>query len=120
MERTGQLNAGAVAEQFERMMQQLHCLSVAEAIVSCRGVRQSLAVRIATVQEWWDTELKKFRAIDRLRDRLWELRPYYFVPGESPGEPQSVTSNGHPRALPVKRLRNRTQEMPAEEIPFEE
>lgn len=79
----GLYKAGAIADQFERLMQQIHCLSVAEAIVSCRGVRQSIGVKIYPVKEWWEDPDDKFYAIQRMKMRLRELRPYYFVPGEA-------------------------------------
>lgn len=79
----GLYKEGAPADQFERLMQQIHCLSVAEAIVSCRGVRQSMGVKIYPVKEWWEDPNDKYYAIQRMKTRLRELRPYYFVPGET-------------------------------------
>ncbi|GEM_PF-6926200 len=92
----GLYEEGAIADQFERLMQQIHCLSVAEAIVSCRGVRQSIAVRIYPVKEWWEDPDDKYYAIRRMKARLRELRPYYFVPGETEevDSPTIVAVNG--------------------------
>lgn len=84
---------GAAADQFEKLMQTLHCLSVAEAIVSLRGVKESFLVKIDTVEEWWKSEADKAEAIRRLIARLWPLRPYYFNPstlGIEEPEPEAL------------------------------
>lgn len=82
----GQYEEGTVADQLERLMQRIHCLSTAEAIVSARGERHSKEVRIARVEEWWEDEDDKFLAVERLKALLFALRPYYFNPSLEPDQ----------------------------------
>ena len=100
MDRTGQLDKGPIPEQMERLMQKIHCLSVAEALVCFRGERNSVLLKVRNVPEWWDTTEKKQLAIERIQARPRESRPYYFDPSEEP--PTAAREGSEPFPFPSR------------------
>lgn len=80
-EENGRLAAGPIADQKEKMMQQLHLLAVRLAIVASRSSPRAFVARIGEVQEWWDDSGDKMAAIRKIREALNKLRPYQFSPG---------------------------------------
>ncbi len=83
MEWQGLYVNGTAAEQYEKVMQTIHCLSVAEALVSVRGLRNSFHIKVPTVREWYDED-GKWLAVKALIAQLKKIRPYYFNPSELP------------------------------------
>lgn len=79
-EENGQLEAGPIADQKEKMKQQLHLLGVGNAIVACRFWDRAFVARIREVKEWWSNGRDKWEAIRRIKEALHKLRPYHFDP----------------------------------------
>ena len=89
-QRTGQLET-SVADQFERIMQQIHGLQPRWFLAKLPGERKAFLGEVAFVKEPYETPTAKLKALRALKQELLELRPYYVR--ESTEEPTNTAPN---------------------------
>ena len=75
----------SVADQFHRMMQQLHSLPTRSAVVRLVDVPKAFRIRVSEVTEPFPPNLK-FKAIAVFKRKLYESHSYFFTPDFRPDE----------------------------------
>ena len=100
-QRTGQLEM-SVADQFERLKQQIHGLRPRFCLVKLPDEPAAFLVEVALVKPIFSSPGKRDRAVAALKRHLASLRPYY-VPEESldAGGRSPASLPPPPRPLPV-------------------
>lgn len=86
----------SVADQLERFKSGLHRLDVGQAIVKLRSQQQAIVVQTTTVVEKWHGP-QKHDAIERMKQRVFESRPYCGPPAVGPDQDDRLAKyvNGH-------------------------
>ncbi len=94
---SGLYESGTPQIQFEKLMKAIHCLSVAESIISRRGETQSYLMKVRQVKDWFDAKGKGV-AFRNFILKLRDVKEYYFNPNETfrpqrPGFPSQPPPN---------------------------
>jgi hypothetical protein len=102
-QRTGQLEM-SVADQFERLMQQIHGLQPRWCLVKVPGEKMAFLAEVALTREPYETPTAKLKALRAIKEQLLELRPYYA--------PESDEEEARPASAPAPSESGNVEENP--------